>query len=296
MVKKSTLLKKLSSYSALTSVAIAAAQNADGQIVYHAIKPAKVLVIDSAYYLDLNGDDTTDYVLELPPQFKTSKGTTSTVYAFMKSENANYIEADTIVQFSSDALLKANNYKSVIGKVKSNVWESEGELDYYTLKGHKKTGNNFGGKGDKYIGLRLRKTGKIYYGWVRVNLNFKCDTLIIKDYAYDSIPGDSIMAGEGEPQDGIASIAIDAAVLEPSNPNPANTISNIIYSIPVYSSVTVTLFDIMGRKIETLLDNANQAPGRHQLPVDVSMLSSGIYFYRLTVNGQTYTQKIAVTH
>jgi hypothetical protein len=295
MVKKSTLLKKLSSYSALASVAIVAAKNADGQVVYTAINPPKVLVIDSVYYLDLNNDGTIDYVIELPPQFKTSKTTSSAVYAFMKSENANYIEADTIVKFSSSALLKANNYKSVIGGGKSNVWESEGELDYYTLKGHKKTGNNFGGKGDKYIGLQLKKAGKLYYGWVRVNLHFNCDTLIIKDYAYNATADSSIKAGQGQTT-GIAPATSESAILEDNNPNPATSISNFIFSVPVYTRVTVTLYDVMGRKIETLLNNAMQQPGQHNIPVDVSNLSNGIYFYELTVNGQAYTQKLVVAH
>jgi hypothetical protein len=297
MVNKSTLLKKLSSYSALASVAIAAAQKADGQIVYTAIDPPKVLVIDSFMYLDPNNDGVDDFVIAMPPQFKTSQSTLSEVYAFMSVRNSNFIERDTVHKTSSNlaSLLKANNYKSVIGADKSSQWETGGELDYWTFK-KLKNGNNFAGKGDKYVGLQLKNAGKTYYGWVRVNLTTKCDTLIVKDYAYDTIPGQSITAGEGQPATGIAPINSVSAILESSNPNPASTISNIIYTIPVYSSVTITLRDVMGRKIETVLDNAMQLPGRHTIPIDVSMLSSGIYFYELTANGQTYTQKFAVTH
>jgi hypothetical protein len=169
------------------------------------------------------------------------------------------------------------------------------EFDFCSLKSFKNEGV-FAGKGDKYVGLKLVTGGNTYYGWVRVNVNANCDTLIVKDYAYNSTAGALITAGEGDTLSaGIAPLT-EAAVFESINPNPVNTISNIIYSIPVYSSVTITLYDIMGRKIKTILNNALQSPGRHNIPVDVSNLSSGIYFYTLTANGQTYTQKVAVTH
>jgi hypothetical protein len=95
---------------------------------------------------------------------------------------------------------------------------------------------------------------------------------------------------------GIDDVNKTTANLEPCAPNPASDIANIIYSIPASTSVTVALYDIMGRKIETLLDNTTQSPGRYKIPTDVSNLSTGMYFYSLTANGQTYTQKLAVTH
>jgi hypothetical protein len=95
---------------------------------------------------------------------------------------------------------------------------------------------------------------------------------------------------------GIDEVNNNTTVLEPCSPNPANNIANIIYSIPAFASVTVALYDIMGRKIKTLLDNATQSPGRYKIPADVSNLSTGMYFYSLTANGQTYTQKLAVIH
>jgi hypothetical protein len=83
--------------------------------------------------------------------------------------------------------------------------------------------------------------------------------------------------------------------LEKAYPNPANNFCNIIYSLPSDGLVNISLYDISGRKIETLLSNTQQSNGRYKLPVDVSTLASGIYVYTITVNGQSYAQKLTVS-
>jgi hypothetical protein len=87
----------------------------------------------------------------------------------------------------------------------------------------------------------------------------------------------------------------NSVTLEKAYPNPANTECNIIYSLPSDGIVNIALYDISGRKIETLLNNEQQSNGRYKLPVDVSGLASGIYVYTITVNGQSYAQKLTVS-
>ncbi len=91
----------------------------------------------------------------------------------------------------------------------------------------------------------------------------------------------------------VDNIASDVT-LEPSYPNPASTICNIIYSIPIPGNVCVSLYDLSGRKLETLLDGVKQTTGRYKIPVDVSRLANGIYIYTVTVDGKTYSQKLSV--
>jgi hypothetical protein len=92
---------------------------------------------------------------------------------------------------------------------------------------------------------------------------------------------------------GIDEIGNDVKI-EAAYPNPASTICNIIYSIPTDAKVNINLYDISGRKVATLLDDTEQTPGRYKVPVDVSNLANGIYIYRVTVNGQSYAQKLTV--
>ena len=82
--------------------------------------------------------------------------------------------------------------------------------------------------------------------------------------------------------------------LESAYPNPSNTVCNIIYTIPTDGIVSADLYDISGRKLETLLNEGKQTSGRYKLSVDVTSLANGIYIYRITVDGQAYTQKFTV--
>lgn len=93
--------------------------------------------------------------------------------------------------------------------------------------------------------------------------------------------------------DGVDEIGHDVK-LEPSYPNPASTICNVIFSLPNDGKVNVELYDISGRKVMDLLQNTEMTSGRYKIPVDVSNLASGMYIYRVTVDGQTYSQKLSV--
>jgi hypothetical protein len=82
--------------------------------------------------------------------------------------------------------------------------------------------------------------------------------------------------------------------LESAYPNPSSTVCNIIYTIPTDGIVSADLYDISGRKLETLLTEGKQTSGRYKLPVDVTSLANGIYIYRIIVDGQAFTQKFTV--
>lgn len=52
-------------------------------------------------------------------------------------------------------------------------------------------------KNDKYLGLRFPKNGKMYYGWVRLEVS-SATQWVIKDYAYNATPNKPILAGQKE--------------------------------------------------------------------------------------------------
>ncbi|MGE5458478.1 MAG: aryl-sulfate sulfotransferase [Methanococcaceae archaeon] len=63
-------------------------------------------------------------------------------------------------------------------------------------------------------------------------------------------------------------------------PNPFNPSTEINYALPELSFVTVEIYDILGRKIKSLI-NSMQEAGLHHINFDASNLTSGIYFYKL---------------
>ncbi|MGC8596011.1 MAG: T9SS type A sorting domain-containing protein [Candidatus Kryptoniota bacterium] len=74
-------------------------------------------------------------------------------------------------------------------------------------------------------------------------------------------------------------------------PNPFNPTTQIKYSIPTNSFVTLKVYDALGREVETLVDEP-QAAGYHEVKFDGSRLTSGVYFYRLTVGNYTSVKKL----
>lgn len=81
--------------------------------------------------------------------------------------------------------------------------------------------------------------------------------------------------------------------LEQNYPNPFNPITRIQYDVDVAGKVELDLFDIRGAKVRTLM-NDDQPAGSHEFVLDGSQLSSGVYFYSMTVNGMTKTRKLVL--
>ena len=82
--------------------------------------------------------------------------------------------------------------------------------------------------------------------------------------------------------------------LEPNYPNPFNPTTTITFSVPEEARVRLTVFDVIGRRIAVLTDQAYSA-GVHELNWDASAHASGIYFYRMEAAGKLIqTQKMTL--
>ncbi len=67
-------------------------------------------------------------------------------------------------------------------------------------------------------------------------------------------------------------------------PNPFNPTTVIRYKIPKDGMVSIKLYDALGSEVSTLVSK-NQQAGRYEITFNASELASGIYFYRINVNG-----------
>ncbi len=81
--------------------------------------------------------------------------------------------------------------------------------------------------------------------------------------------------------------------LKQNYPNPFNPSTKISFVIPVSSVVKLKVFNLLGNEITTLL-NEQLFVGEHTVPFNAAGLSSGIYFYALTVNGNTKTKEMVL--
>ena len=82
-------------------------------------------------------------------------------------------------------------------------------------------------------------------------------------------------------------------VLYQNYPNPFNPVTTIKYDIVKAQDVKVTVFDILGIEIATLV-NEQQQPGSYQVKWDASNVSSGIYFYQLRTKDFVGTKKMII--
>lgn len=74
-------------------------------------------------------------------------------------------------------------------------------------------------------------------------------------------------------------------------PNPFNPETQIRFSIPKASHVTLTVYSALGQKVADLLDKEFK-PGFYDIKWNGSNLASGVYFYRLKSNGFISTKKM----
>lgn len=76
-------------------------------------------------------------------------------------------------------------------------------------------------------------------------------------------------------------------------PNPFNPETTIKFQIPNTARTLLKVYDILGREVATLV-NQDLHAGNHSLNWDSSMVSSGVYFYRLTSGNFVDTKKMIV--
>lgn len=81
--------------------------------------------------------------------------------------------------------------------------------------------------------------------------------------------------------------------LLPNWPNPFNSSTTLSYSLVRPTSVTLTLFDTLGREVLTL-DAGKRTAGVHRVPLLADRLASGVYFAELTTPLSREVQKITL--
>ena len=83
----------------------------------------------------------------------------------------------------------------------------------------------------------------------------------------------------------------DTYRLSQNYPNPFNPSTVINYAIPKEGLVRITIYDVLGRLVTTLVNEAKPA-GTYQLQFNAANLTSGVYFYRIEAGNFAQTKKM----
>jgi len=130
--------------------------------------------------------------------------------------------------------------------------------------------------------------GQIYY-WKVQAVNWTYDSLWSSNVNGFFVSNAAVTDVESEP------IKPTEFSLHQNYPNPFNPTTMINYQLPVSSEFELTVYNNLGKKVATLVDENKQA-GSYSVNFDATGLSSGIYFYRLVVgrpstgSGQGYVE------
>jgi hypothetical protein len=79
--------------------------------------------------------------------------------------------------------------------------------------------------------------------------------------------------------------------LSQNYPNPFNNGTIIRYQLLRTDFVSLIIYDVIGRKVATLVQSEKPA-GNYEIEFNASALTSGVYFYRLTTGDYTLTKKM----
>ena len=149
---------------------------------------------------------------------------------------------------------------------------------------------------DIVAGATLKSSGR---GSIDFSQNCDGDVLLTFDLAVSS-DGIAFWSDNFEMQVTIVGVNDDEIIGLPTEyslsnafPNPFNPTTQIEYSLPVSSKVSLIIYNLRGHEVARLIDG-EQIAGVHSVIWDASSMASGMYLYRLQAGDFVHTRKMVL--
>ncbi|MBM4158314.1 MAG: T9SS type A sorting domain-containing protein [Ignavibacteria bacterium] len=108
------------------------------------------------------------------------------------------------------------------------------------------------------------------------------DSSVYSDFV--SIPTYYVQREKGYGGDVVKSGLPKEYSISQNYPNPFNPVTKINFALPKQGFVTIKIYDVLGREVRTLV-NEVKTPGNYIVEFNANELASGVYFYKIEVNG-----------
>ncbi len=295
------LLKRYCTFT-VTAMLFSAISNA--QIVYTDVTPDSTMFCGGAicaknYNLDLNNDGNNDFTLSASASATNTNPTHYGKRVIASPLNGNAVK-DILV--NSNIVSIPLQFNTVIDSnlLLNQSWQTSG---WNILKDT--AWSSFGGPGgsgyglwdslsDYFLGLRLLQSGQTYYGWVRLRVDVTSSyaSVIIIDYAYNSIPNQPILAGQT-----MTTGIVENTLASSMNlfPNPASDELTTDFTLEEPADVQFGLYDIVGNLI-VLASEEKYAAGPNRRSMNVEQVPPGIYLLAIKTNKSVISHKVIVQH
>jgi hypothetical protein len=260
--------------------------SANAQIVYTDIIPDTVLTNPGNYNLDLNNDGQIDFTFY------------GHLYAFTCGGGGCPVSVDSSTISPTSLNWVSDTVNGQVAKLNSGdlinasspLWTNDPSQALYIIRatcafqvacvsppfGTRPTqlmpNGIWSNVSEKYVALKIQVSGNIYYGWARLDVGFLGNPITIKDYAYNSIPNQPILAGQTN-----ATGIIENSFASSINlfPNPAdNHLTIALGSNNKKAEVTIT--DITGKVIYK-----TTATDVQKIEVNTEDFAKGIYVVQI---------------
>jgi hypothetical protein len=209
---------------------LALAQPSDAKIIY--TRSHIVIGSHSQYRLDLNQDGITDFTIK--NHTLVSVVTFATLSAIPAQRQNGIIGAQRGRNFYAYALVRG-----------ARIGPKQPFRTYYSMwmayTGSGAQGGQWINVTNRYLGLEFLIRGKVHYGWARLNVTVGHSkiTATLTGYAYETIPGKSIIAGRTKGPD-------DSSVEQPDGRRPSASLTNPILDKPQPASLGMLAFGAQG--------------------------------------------------
>jgi hypothetical protein len=269
--------------------------SANAQIVYTDVNPDVTINTNGGVYaLDLNNDGITDFNIT----FATAIfGGQTNKYIMITPLGANKVGTDYVYPSALplNTLIDDSSFTwlSTAQPLISRIWFQNPQTGAWLWQ-HR---GNWNGVSDKYVPLQLDLSSQKFYGWARLDAAIDTASFTVKDYAYNSILNQPILAGQT-----VATGIIENSFASSINlfPNPSNNHLTIalgsnnknVVRKDSYGEITIT--DITGKIIYTTTLTDLDSYREKKLEVNTNEFAAGIYVVKAQAAGFIGSKKLIV--